>query len=306
MLPKILKGIIPPIVTPLLSPEKLDTDGLQKLIEHVITGGVHGIFVLGTTGEGPSLSKPLQFELIQRSTEQISGRIPVLVGISSASFGNSLELAEHAASCGADAVVLAPPYYFPSGQPELLEYLEHLAPRLPLPLFLYNMPSMTKNYLSPQLVEKLAGLPWISGCKDSSGNMSDFHDLLLRLGNKDDFSIFIGPEELISDAILAGADGAVTGGANVNPALFVNMFHAACNKDMAAVNELLPKIYHLRRLYSVVSTPNAIARGLKCAVKELGICEDFPVAPCRTFDDLQRAEVIRLLKEMSAELAVCR
>lgn len=303
---KRFQGIIPPVLTPLNEKRQLDICGFEKLLERMIANGIHGVFIMGTIGEGPMLGSKIQRQLIDETLRIVRGRVPVLAGVSDAAFSNSVELAKYAKHAGADGIVAASPSYMKLADCELIDFFRELAVEAQMPLLIYNMPSMTKNYLSPQLVEKLSELPWISGCKDSSGNMSDFHDLLLRLGNKDDFSIFIGPEELISDAILAGADGAVTGGANVNPALFVNMFHAACNKDMAAVNELLPKIYHLRRLYSVVSTPNAIARGLKCAVKELGICEDFPVAPCRTFDDRQRAEVIRLLKEMSAELAMCR
>ena len=110
MLPKRLEGIIPPLVTPLSTPEKLDIDGLNNLIEHVINGGVHGVFILGTTGEGPSLSQQMQRDLVKYALKQINKRVPVLTGISNASFGDSLKLAEYAAECGADAVVLAPPY----------------------------------------------------------------------------------------------------------------------------------------------------------------------------------------------------
>ena len=303
---KQFQGIIPPVLTPLNEKRELDIGGFENLLERMIVNGIHGVFIMGTIGEGPMLGSQIQRQLIDETLRIVRGRIPVLAGVSDAAFANSAELAHYAKNAGVDGIVAASPSYMKLADCELIDFFRELAVEAKLPLLIYNMPTMTKNYLSPQLVEKLADLPYISGCKDSSGNMSDFHDLLLRLGNKNDFSIFIGPEELISDAILAGADGAVTGGANVNPALFVNMFHAARNKNMAAVDELLPKIYHLRQLYSVVSTPNSIARGLKCAVKELGICEDFPVAPCRIFDDMQRAEVTRLLKAMSADLAMCR
>ena len=303
MLPKILKGIIPPIVTPLLTPEKLDTDGLQKLIEHVISGGVHGIFVLGTTGEGPSLSKPLQFELIQRSTEQISGRIPVLVGISSASFGNSLELAEHAASCGADAVVLAPPYYFPSGQPELLEYLEHLAPRLPLPLFLYNMPSMTKVDISVDTLKKAAGIPNIAGFKDSSGNMIKFHEYLTAV-QRDDFTLLMGPEELMAESVIFGGHGGISGGANLYPELFVALYNAAVAKDMDRVVKLQKQLFVLRRLYSCGQYCSTFIKGVKCALNIKGICSDCMAEPFNAFRMPERRRVASLLEEFENQYSL--
>jgi 4-hydroxy-tetrahydrodipicolinate synthase len=123
------------MVTPLRDRDTLDVAGLERLIEHILAGGVHGLFILGTSGEGPSLSYRLRRELIDRVCRQVTGRVPVMVGITDTAYIETLNLARHAAGAGADAVVLAPPYYLPEGQPELREYLGHLAPELPLPLF---------------------------------------------------------------------------------------------------------------------------------------------------------------------------
>ena len=110
-----LRGIIPPMVTPLLDRDTLDVAGLERLIEHILAGGVHGLFILGTTGETPSLSHRLRHELIERVCAQVRGRVPVLVGITDTSFVESVELGRKAAQVGAQALVLAPPYYFPAG-----------------------------------------------------------------------------------------------------------------------------------------------------------------------------------------------
>ena len=119
-----LKGIIPPMITPLKNYEELDIHGLQNLIEHLISGGVHGLFVLGTNGEAPSLSYNLRKEVIKRTCELVNHRIPVLVGISDTSLAGSIEIAEYSKSVGTDAVVVAPPYYVAVDQEELIEYLE--------------------------------------------------------------------------------------------------------------------------------------------------------------------------------------
>jgi dihydrodipicolinate synthase/N-acetylneuraminate lyase len=116
ILPSPLRGIIPPMITPLLDRDTLDVTGLERLIEHILGGGVHGLFILGTTGEAPSLSYRLRYELIDRACKQVNDRVPVLVGITDTCFTESINTANKARDAGAHAVVLAPPYYFPAGQ----------------------------------------------------------------------------------------------------------------------------------------------------------------------------------------------
>ena len=105
-----LHGIIPPLVTPLSSRDQLDSAGLERLVEHVLAGGVQGLFILGTTGEAPSLGYRLRRELIKAVCQQVDGRVPVLVGITDTAFVESVGLAEQAAECGAAAVLLSTPY----------------------------------------------------------------------------------------------------------------------------------------------------------------------------------------------------
>ena len=216
-----LTGIVPPLVTPLRNIDELDTLGLSRLIEHVIEGGVRGLFILGTTGEAPSLSYHLRREMIKQTCQLAAGRVPVLVGITDTAFVESVTLAECAAAAGATAVVLTTPYYFPAGQTELISYVRHIVDRLPLPLVLYNMPSLTKVWFEHETLRRLATLPQIVGVKDSSGDLDYFRELIQLKSARPDFSIMIGPEALLPAAMSAGGDGAVAGGANICPRLFV-------------------------------------------------------------------------------------
>ncbi|HRX01189.1 MAG TPA: dihydrodipicolinate synthase family protein, partial [Cyclobacteriaceae bacterium] len=197
-----LRGIIPPLVTPLLNNDSLDLIGLERLIEHTISGGVQGIFVLGTTGEFASLSYKLREELIEYTCQWVKGRVPVLVGITDSAFSESLRLAKIAAKCGADAVVLAPPYYFAAGQPELLEYLQRIMVQMPLPLFLYNMPTHTKVKFMPETVRKAAEIPGIIGMKDSSSDLAYFKQVQYALRDSEDFTFMVGPEEFMAEFVL--------------------------------------------------------------------------------------------------------
>ncbi len=298
-LPRPLRGIIPPMVTPLKSRDQLDVAGLERLVEHILGGGVHGVFILGTTGEAPSLSHRLRCELIERTCEQVAGRIPVLVGITDTSFIESVNVAYRAKAAGADAVVLAPPYYFPAGQPELLEYLEHIAAELPLPLFLYNMPSMTKLMFEPETVRAAADLPGVVGLKDSSANMIYFHQLQTLLRDRQDFSLLIGPEQLLAETILMGGHGGVCGGANIAPSLYVDLYRAATEKDLAAVEYLHREVMQINEtIYSVGKYMSSYLKGIKCALWYMDICDDFMAEPFHRFRTEERAIIEGHLKEL--------
>src|ERR1051326_4841612 len=187
-----LTGIIPPLVTPLRSRDELDIAGLERLVERALAGGVSGLFLLGTTGEGPGLSYRIRRELIDRVCVQVKKRLPVLVGVTDTAYVETINLAHHAAEAGADAVVVAPPYYLPEAQPELQEYLSHLVSDLPLPLFLYNMPSLTKVSFEIETLRWAMQQPRIIGLKDSSGNMIYFRRSAGLLKDRPDWTLLIG------------------------------------------------------------------------------------------------------------------
>ena len=287
------RGIIPPMVTPLKEWDTLDQDGMVRLIDHILSGGVHGLFLLGTTGEAPSLSHRLRKEIVQRALDQIKERIPVLVGITDTSFDESINLAEYAAEKGASAVVLAPPYYFPAGQLELLEYLEHLVPRLPLPLFLYNMPTHTKLFFEPETVKAASEIPGVIGLKDSSANMVYFHQLQQIFKDQNDFRLFIGPEELLGETLVLGGHGGVCGGGNLIPELYVELYEKSIEGDFKIMGILHERIMQISTtIYSVGKYKSSYLKGLKCSLTLMGICDDFMAEPFHRFRVSER-NVIR-------------
>jgi 4-hydroxy-tetrahydrodipicolinate synthase len=302
-LPQILEGIIPPMVTPLTDRDALDVAGLERLIEHILGGGVNGLFLLGTTGEAPDLSYRLRYELLERACKQVKGRVPVLVGITDTSFVEAVKMAQKAADAGADGLVLAPPYYFPAGQPELLEYIERLVPQLPLPLFLYNMPSHTKVFFEPQTVLAASEMKRIVGLKDSSGNMVYFHKLRLMFEKRDDFTLLVGPEELLAETVLMGGHGGVSGGANLYPKLFVDLYKAAKAGDLEKTRKLHRKIIQISStLYSVGRFSSSFVKGLKCALSIKGICDDYLTDPFHRFKAPERELIIKHLAEVESDM----
>ena len=286
-----LKGIIPPMVTPLNANGGLDVKGLEKLIEHLINGGVHGIFLLGTNGEAPSLSYALRKELITKACTFIGGRVPVLVGITDTSFDGSLDIAAHSKEAGADAVVVAPPYYLPISQEEMMDYLERLIPQLSLPVMMYNMPSCTKLHLSLETVKKAKELGAI-GIKDSSGDMSYFYSLIEAFKESPEFSIIVGTELFLPETIIYGGHGAVAGGANFLPELFVDLYNASLANNMEDIKILRSKVAFVNNsIYCVGKNASRITKGIKCALSVMDICEDHMALPLRKFENREREKV---------------
>ena len=294
-----LYGIIPPLVTPLIDNDHLDIDGLERLIEHVIAGGVHGIFILGTTGEAQSLSYALRTEMIKESSRILNERLPLLVGISDTSIVDSILLARIAADFGANALVSAPPYYFATGQPELAEFYENLIPQLPLPVFLYNMPTHTKVSFAPSTVKRIAENPKVIGFKDSSANGAYFQAVMYEMRKHENFSIFVGPEEMMAEVVLLGANGGVNGGANMFPRLYVNLYNAARNKEIDRVHLLQSKVMQISSsIYSIGSFGSSYLKGVKTTLSILGICNDFLAAPFNKFGEIQYMKIKQILETL--------
>ncbi len=297
-----IRGIIPPLVTPLKDSITLDERGMERLIEHVLRGGVHGIFILGTTGEGPSLGSKLKRQVIKLACSICRKQIPVYVGVSDTSFAETLRLSEYAWDCGATALVLAPPYYFPTGQAELLEYFEHLVPELPLPLILYNMPAMTKINFEINTLKILFKMKGIIGMKDSSGNMIYLHRIRNLLEKNKKISLLVGPEELLAEAVLFGCDGGICGGANIFPKLYVSLYQAAEKGDLNTVRSLHSAVIKIGDLlYGVGHYNSRVIKGIKCALSCLNICDDFMSEPFHRFRDKERRKIELMLKQLGKD-----
>lgn len=287
------------MLTPLSGPDALDRAGLERLIAHILAGGVHGLFILGTTGEGPALGYRVRRELIRRTCRQVAGRVPVLVGITDTAFEESVALARVAADAGAAALVAAAPYYLMPGQPELKEYLERLTARLPLPLMLYNMPSCTKADFAPETVRAAATIPGIVGIKDSSGNLAYFRKVMAIRREFPDFAVFMGPEEKLAWALRQGASGGVAGGANLAPELYVALYEADAAGDGQRAAALHRRVMAISRaLYHVGRHASSYLKGVKCALACMGICDDFVAEPFRRFREPERALIRARLEKL--------
>jgi 4-hydroxy-tetrahydrodipicolinate synthase len=295
------------MVTPLSDRDTLDLAGLERLVEHILAGGVHGLFILGTTGEGPSLSYRMRCELIERVCDQVGDRVPVLVGVTDTAFVESVNLAGIAADEGAAAVVLSTPYYFPAGQIELLEYIEHIAAEMPLPMFLYNMPSHTKLKFDLETLNQALQLPNVVGLKDSSGDVDYFRRAADIIRGFPEATLLMGPEHLLLEALASGGHGGVHGGANLQPRLFVDLYDAAIAGDSERVTQLQDRV--LRQgagLYRIGNHSSSFIKGVKCALSCMGICDDGMAEPFQRFRRPEREQVRQAMRELGIDRVPAR
>jgi 4-hydroxy-tetrahydrodipicolinate synthase len=289
-------GIIPPVVTPLTPDGQLDEPSLAKLIEHLIAGDVHVLFMLGTTGEAPSLADALQRQVIASTARLVKGRVPVLIGISHTSLAESVTIARYAADAGCDAVVAAAPYYLPIDQNELVEYFRKLACKLPLPLMLYNFPLLTKVVFEPETVRQLLDEPNIVGIKDSSGDLDYFAKIVEVAKSRPGFSLLAGKEANLHEVIAFGGHGGVTGGANIHPRLFVDFYNAAMAKDAKKVSECSALVNQLGQIYSVAGGRfSAGIAGIKTSLELLGICSGEVAPPIQAVTADQKKKIKTIL-----------
>jgi len=266
------KGVIVPLVTPLDDAGALDLVANERLLTHVLGGGVDALFTIGTTGEGPSLAADEQRALIRHTCEHAAG-CPVYVGVTHASDRETFRLIDFARDYGATAAVVAPPPYFTAGTREQVDYFTAVADHSSLPVILYNIPQLTKTAISLEAFRDLLDHPRFLGIKDSSGLMVYFRRLQHAAARRKGFSLLIGADELLAEAVLLGADGGVTGGANLAPRLFTRLYQAARDRDLETVLRLQREVMELSCTLYAADNGGYVIQGIKAVLHRRGVCK---------------------------------
>lgn len=296
---KKFSGIIPPLATPLLGQHTLDTEGTGRLLRHVLDGGVHGLFVLGTTGEAPSLGYRLRHQLMEQVIGEVAGQVPVLVGVTDSSLEEAQHFAKSAQQAGADALVVASPFYFPASQESLMGFVYQLLESVDIPLFLYNIPSHSPHVFSQESILRLLDHPRIAGYKDSTCSMIAFHQMKLLFEGQTEKSYLLGPEELLAESVLLGGDGGVNGGANLFPKLYVSLYEAARAGNIDRIKALHKKVMLIsRHLYQGGKT---VIQGIKYGLAQKGICQETVALPLASLSETEKAGMQDFLENFETD-----
>ncbi|MBD1422332.1 dihydrodipicolinate synthase family protein [Sphingobacterium chuzhouense] len=282
---KDIKGVVVPLITPLKDRATVDKEGLERLIDYVVDGGVDSLFVLGTTGEGPGLSNEVKNEVIVYTNHFLRGRTKNLIGITDTSPEESIKWSRIAADNGADAVVLAPPPYFPYTQKELVTYVRYVIRHSPLPVILYNIPRLTKTVFETEAIKHLMDEKGVIGFKDSSKDWEYFKDVLHVTKQRPDWTLLTGTEELLAQSMEAGADGGVLGGANIFPKLLSDFYAAIKRKNAREVSALEGILSDCRPIYAMGCGATSSIQVIKYVLEQQGICQRMMTQPFNDLDE---------------------
>ncbi|MFF9508585.1 dihydrodipicolinate synthase family protein [Streptomyces sp. NPDC014724] len=281
-----LHGVVPPVCTPLDSRGEVDTSSLARLVEHLVAGGVHGLFALGSTSEVAYLTDEQRATALETVVDVADGRVPVLAGVIDTTTARVVEHARSAAELGADALVGTAPFYTRTHGKEIAQHFRRLRAAVDLPLFAYDIPVAVHSKLSAALVRELAEDGTLAGLKDSSGDEGGLRRLLVELGGRDGrregpaprFSVLTGSELTVDAALLAGVDGVVPGIGNVDPAGYVRLYDAARAGNWALAAKEQERLVELFGMVDVgpeadMGRSSSALGSFKAALHLLGIIE---------------------------------
>jgi 4-hydroxy-tetrahydrodipicolinate synthase len=291
-----LKGVLPPLVTPLTRAQEVDTSAVTRVLEHVLAGGVHGVFILGTMGEGAAFDDGRREVMARAAVKAVASRVPVIAGVIEMSTQRAVATARVLSATGVDAlVVMAPCYFRHPDQEELLAHFRTVVEATDLPVVIYDNPHATKNALSLESVLALAEHPRVVALKDSTGDISHFAQLARRFAGGD-FALFQGNETQLDAAMLLGAHGLVVGMANLTPGLVVPLYECGRRGDREQAGQLQEQLLRLQQgLYDLC--PNGFLQGMKTALSLLGLCEPWVSAPHLPLKDSAVKKVKTLLQK---------
>jgi 4-hydroxy-tetrahydrodipicolinate synthase len=288
---KKIKGIIVPLLTPILKDESLNEHQLEKLVNYVIDGGVDAIFANGTTGEFARFSAGTRGKIVEKIVRSANGRVPVYAGVSDCGTANVKENIRRAEAAGADAVVATLPYYFPNtSEYEMYCFFETIAKATQLPVILYNIPVEVGGKIPVLLIEKLQEIDNIIGVKDSGGDKR-YLDALVKQFSSPDFSILVGDEALNYYGLSNGADGLVPSLANPFPKLLAAAYKHAKEKNWEQSKyycDIVDDMNRLNKFSDSWMSPN-IWR--KVALDKMGIISSYFTEPYCPVDEETEKEI---------------
>lgn len=296
-----LRGVVPPVVTPLNADFSVDYPSFTRVIEHLIGGGVHGLFFLGSTSEVVFHDEATRDRILEHAIRVVDGRLPVLAGVVDPTTDRVIGHAKRAAAIGVDGVVVTAPFYARTSQPETLEHFRYVAAGSPVPVIAYDLPVSVHTKLARETITTLAREGAIVGLKDSSGDAGGLRYVMADMADRADFFCMTGGELDVDGAMLMGVHGVVPGLGNVDPAGYVRLYEAGRQGNWAVARAEQTR---LCRLFEIVwcGVPRTSAGasgvgGFKTAMRAMGIIGTNTMArPQRSLNAEESAKVEAIVR----------
>jgi 4-hydroxy-tetrahydrodipicolinate synthase len=286
-------GVIPALVTPLDQQGNLMEDALRKVIDYTIAGGVHGVFILGSTGEFYGLEWEQKKRAIQITVEHTAGRVPVYTGASEITTRDCIRLAKYAENYEVSAVSVLTPFFITPSRDELKEHYLKIASSTRLPVILYGNDDRTNVSIPPDLAAELADVENIVGIKDSSGDMTRMGEYIRRTQGKE-FRVIAGRDTMILANLAYGGAGAIAATANIVPSTVAGIYNSYVSGDMERARKYQFELAPLRIAFGLGSFPVV----MKEALRLVGIDAGVTLSPIGPLSEENRRKLAEILKKM--------
>jgi len=304
-LKKKYSGVVVPMITPLNDDLTIDINGVNNIIDLFICSKVSP-FILGTTGEAPSLSSVQKEDLVKAVVERVNGRDLVYVGISSNCISDSIEDAKKYAELGADVMVATLPAYYPMNEEQMYKYFTQLADEIDRPLIIYNMPATVKYSIPLEVIDSLSEHENIVGLKDSERDEERLTKALEYWKDREDFVYLLGWAAQSGYAMLNGADGIVPSTGNYTPEIYKDLLDAALEGNEVLANELQQKTNYLSSLYQKDRILSESIPALKVLMSIQGLCKSNVMPPMYKMDKVEEEEYVDAMKKELGNLKILK
>ncbi len=270
-----LRGVFPPVLLPMTGAGAVDTASLGRLVSHLLDGGVHGLWVNGTTGEFYGLDPEARTGAVREFVQAVDGRVPVVAHVGDTSTALAVRHARDAIAAGAHHLAVLAPYLVGFTQGELKDHLRAIADAAERPVLAYNLPQFAPVGLSIDSIVELAAEGVVCGAKDSSSDVVWFRQLARRLREAElPIALLTGGSSVADIGYMLGAVGSVSSLANVAPRHLVRQHAAAEAQDWSQVlscQEQSEELIALLRPPGVLVTPGLTMAAFKSVLADMGV-----------------------------------
>ncbi len=291
-------GIMPPLVTPLTADGEVDEAAVGRFVEHVLGGGVHGVVILGSSGEAALLTPAQRRRMVESTLAAVNGRVPVVVGTGEPGTALAAESTRAARDAGAAAAIVVPPFYYQLDQEAVKRHYRTVRERGGLPVLAYHIPGLTKVPIEPETLLALAEEGTLTGVKDSAGNFAYFQRVVDGTRHLPDFTALQGSDGFLFAGMAYGGDGAISVMSQVAPAVMVALHEAGRAGDWARARRLHDRYGKIGKAMGPGWIP-----AVKGALAALGVMSPYVAAPNATWEDTKlAAQRVRVLEAQRAGL----
>lgn len=276
-------GVVVPMVTPVTHDGDVDLKAVERIIENFALNNVSAL-IMGTTGEGNSVSTDQGARMIETAARVNAGRVLIYAGLCGTCWSEQLRAAKLFAEAGADVIAATLPSYYALTPDQMYEYYKNLSENISIPLMLYNITITTHMSIPLDVIERLSHLPNIVGLKDSENDLERMEQALKMFAKRDDFAYFCGCAANSARAMKLGADGIVPSVGNYAPKLYNDLFEAALRGDFNEAERLQQLTIDIGKVNTAGLTLGQSLAGLKVIMKQYGLCETYMLPPLTELD----------------------